>query len=118
MLIPSFISKCVAFIGAPSGRIGKQRDLLMGTCFFLQRRSARSILNPMYFVTARHVIRDTSDSCDGTVFIRANTGGGATWMETKKSDWITGDSNIDVAVMPITAIPGSIQFACIPGQAL
>jgi hypothetical protein len=117
--IPSFIPGCVMFIGAPSDCIGKPRDALTGTCFVLLRKSPRVDVAHMYVLTARHVINDTAELTGGTVFIRANTNlATAAWAETQKTHWITGDSNIDVAVLPLALNPVAVSFHCIPGHCL
>jgi hypothetical protein len=117
MLIPTFIPKCVAFIGAPRDRVEDNKDFLSGTCFILLRKSKRLDLAHMYVVTARHVVNGTAAAANDSVFIRANTKDfGASWLETQKSDWITGDAAIDVAVLPFTFNSISVEFSCIPAQ--
>ena len=119
MKIPEFVPKSVVFVGAPALKACKKQDYLSGTGFFVGRVSARVDAAHVYIVTARHVIDGTASVTGGLVYFCVNhRDWGRQWIETQSTDWIRGDSDIDVAVLPFTPAVNNIDHTVIPGYAI
>ena len=100
MIIPDNVRKCVAFLAA------KKTDgefIFAGSAFWIgeSRQDGSGIADPVYLVTARHVIDALANRGATEIYVRVNlTEGTASWIETKLADWSfhPEDQSIDIAV--------------------
>lgn len=100
MLVPDDVRKCVGFLGL---KLANGDYRLAGSVFFLGRdKPGDSKADPVYAVTARHVI----DAIRGTgveeVWLRLNLRDGlSNWFKTNIKDWFVHptDRTIDVAIL-------------------
>jgi len=113
MIIPDEIRKSVAFIGC---RLADGTLKLGGSVFFLGRPKDDGKADPVYWVTARHVIEAIRNKGLQKVLIRANTThGDAIWVETEAHQWFwsSTDSTLDVAILR-AGLPANFDHVVIP----
>ena len=107
MIVPDEVRKCVAFIGYEDG--GQRR--FAGSVFFLGRDTPGvTTADPVYAVTARHVIDAVRERGDGRAPLRFNRRDGqAEWYPTAAADWFyhPTDRSIDVAVLKMGTPSGT-----------
>jgi len=103
MLIPDDVRKCVAFIGL---KLANGTFRLAGSVFFLGKdKPGDSNANPVYAITAKHVIDGIRGTGVEYIWLRLNLkDGGADWFSTKIADWLfhPTDHSIDVAILKTT----------------
>jgi len=100
MLIPDDVRKCVGFLGL---KLANGDFRLAGSVFFLGRdKPGESKADPVYAVTAKHVIDVIRDTGVEQVWMRLNLRDGfAKWFSTNINDWFVHptDRTIDVAIL-------------------
>lgn len=114
MLVPDDIRKCVAFAGL---RMVNGAFRLAGSVFFLGRdRPGQPKADPVYAITAKHVV----DAIRGTgvvdVWLRLNEkDGSARWFRTPIQDWYSHptDMSIDVSILK-TGLSDSLDHLVYP----
>jgi len=104
MRIDNEIRKCVAFVGL---QMADETYRYVGTVFWIGNDKIPR--QPIYLVTARHVIDGIRSLGLDKVHLRVNlTNGTSTWYPTNLRDWFSHpvDDSIDVAVHPDLLPPG------------
>lgn len=100
MFIPDDVRKCVAFVGL---KLADGTFRLAGSVFFLGRdKQGEPKADPVYAVTAKHVIEGIRGTGVEEVWLRLNLkDGDAKWFPTKICDWFSHpvDQSIDVAIL-------------------
>src|SRR5262245_14611756 len=102
MLVPDDVRKCVAFVGF---RMANGTFRLAGSVFFLGRdKPGQPKADPMYAVTAKHVIDDIRGTGVEHAWLRLNLKAREEdWFQTTLADWFVHprDTSIDVAILKI-----------------
>lgn len=100
MLVSDDVRKCVAFLGL---RMANGTFRFAGSVFFLGRdRQGETKADPVYAVTAKHVIDDIRGTGVEDAWLRLNLKDGeANWFQTSLKDWFVHptDTSIDVAIL-------------------
>lgn len=100
MLIPDDVRKCVAFVGL---KLADGTFRLAGSVFFLGRdKPGEPQADPVYAVTARHVIDGIRGTGVEDIWLRLNLkDGDAKWFQTRINDWFSHpiDQSIDVSIL-------------------
>lgn len=98
MIVPDEIRKCVAYVGYKDTE-GKY--YYAGSVFIIGRPIDGGLVDPVYWVTARHVIDGIRSLGLLEVCVRVNKKDGSSeWITTSLSDWYWSEKNrsIDVAI--------------------
>lgn len=113
MVIPDNVRKCVTFLGF---RLANGEFKFAGTAFFLGRDKVRGKADPVYLVTARHVIDAICAKGLTDTFIRFNyKNGDSGWQQIPIKSWFyhPRDTSIDVAIVR-TTVPGELDHLVYP----
>ena len=112
MKVREDIRKCVMFVGyeKPDGM-----NEFAGTAFLVANNYKEPKFSFNYIVTAKHVIDNIRDKGCNKVLLRMNfNNGNAQWAESDISNWRfhPDDSEIDVAILPLSPVKDSDHLAC------
>jgi hypothetical protein len=115
MIVPENIRKPVAFIAA---RNTDGEFIFAGSAFWFgkSRKDGSAIADPVYLVTARHVIDALANRGALKIYVRVNLkNGDASWIETEATDWLfhPSDPTVDVAIYRM-GIPPECDHLVIP----
>jgi len=113
MLIPDNVRKCVAFLGY---QLASGDYKLAGSAFYLGRDSAPGKADPVYVVTARHVIDGIRSKGVTDTYLRFNhISGDAAWQQIPMNSWFyhPNDSSVDIAIAR-TTVPGEFDHLVFP----
>ena len=114
MLVPDEVRKCVVFVGIQMAAGGPR---LFGSAFFVGREQPNSTkADPVYAVTAKHVIDAVRRTGVDTVRLRVNLKNGSVgWIATQLKDWFSHptDHSIDVAIIRM-GIPEQVDHLVLP----
>jgi len=119
MIVPDNIRQCVAFLGV---RKANGEFQLAGSVFWVGQEHAPkpegglSQAEPVYAVTARHVIDAIRNIGASEVYLRVNlASGNAAWVKSELSDWYAHptDSTIDVSILK-TGVPNDWDHVVVP----
>jgi hypothetical protein len=113
VIVPDEVRKCVAFIGYEDG--GQRR--FAGSVFFLGRDTPGGRrADPVYAVTARHVVELVRNRGNGQPLLRVNCADGqAKWVPTDAAGWFSppDDGSVDVAILR-AGIPEGLDHLVFP----
>lgn len=113
MIIPDEIRKCVAFVGY---QMADGTFRMGGSAFFIGKPCENGKADPVYWVTARHVIDGIRNKGLDKICIRANTKEGKSmWIASELSQWFWSqeDQSLDVAILR-AGIWGELDHQVIP----
>lgn len=98
MIVPDKLRRCVAFIGY---QMADNSFRMAGSVFFLGQEQENGKAEPVYAITARHVIDGIRSLGLDKVWLRVNfTDGQARWMITELDQWFYDpDQYTDVAIL-------------------
>lgn len=111
MFIPNKFRKCVAFIGY---RMADGTYRVAGTGFFVGLSvPGTQLIDPVYLVTAKHLIKAIADLGLTHVSVRANReSGDSVWNETECTAWfLHPDTACDVAILRVGIPAGFDHYA-------
>lgn len=118
MIIPEDIRKCVAFLAI---RAAEGEFKFVGSIFWIGQEQplspeGRAFADPIYAVTARHVIDAIRKLGTSEIYIRVNLrDGDSGWVRSDLGDWFVHptDSTVDVAILK-AGLDGQWDHVAIP----
>ena len=113
MLVNDEVRKCVAFLGM---RLADNSFRFAGSAFFFGHAREDGSANPVFVVTAKHVIDSIRSKGITEVFLRMNLkAGGSEWLRTDLDKWFVHptDASIDVAIYE-AGIPEQYDHLVLP----
>jgi hypothetical protein len=100
MIVPDNVRKCVAFLGI---KMADESFIFSGSVFWLgQDNPETGKAEPVYAVTARHVIDGIRRTGVNEVWFRINkSDGSSAWLRSDLDDWFSHstDGSLDVAIL-------------------